>query len=396
MRTLIWIVLLFALAVGFTLAGKYDPGYAVLVYPPYRVELSLTLMVVVFLGLLVLGHLFFRLASATLRLPEQVREFRARQREQESRAALNEALTALLEMRYNRAEKRAAEALALDTAPWQAALIAARAAHEIKAYSRRDGYLAQAEQLAPGQALARLVIEADCLLDERRAEAALTRLKQAAAIDPKHGGLQKLELRAQQMLKNWDRVLELVAALEKRQVLEPVVAEQLRLNAHQENLKLSGNNAAALAATWQKIPVADKIQPRLARTAASIFAALGETRTAIEIIEQSLAQQWDESLARAYGEIDGTDTLRQIERAEKWLPEHPRDAALLLSLGRLCARQLLWGKAQSFFEASLAIAPASETCFALAQLLEQMGRPDAACRHYRQGMTLLADARQPC
>ena len=79
MRALIWIVVLFALAVGFTLAGKYDPGYAVLVYPPYRVELSLTLMVAVFLGLLVVGHLFFRIASATLRLPEQVRAFRARQ-----------------------------------------------------------------------------------------------------------------------------------------------------------------------------------------------------------------------------------------------------------------------------------------------------------------------------
>lgn len=394
MRALIWIVLLFALAVGFTLAGKYDPGYAVLVYPPYRVELSLTLMVVVFLGLLVLGHLFFRLASATLRLPEQVRAFRARKREQKSREALSEALTALLEMRYSRAEKRAAEALALDSAPWQAALIAARAAHEIKAYSRRDGYLAQAEQLAPDQAMARLVTESDCLLDEHHAEAALTRLKQAAALDPRHAGLQKLELRAQQMLKSWDRVLELAAALEKRQALEPVVAEQLRLDAHLENLKLNCNNAAALAAAWQKIPVVEQIQPRLAQAAASAFAALGETRTAIEVIEQSLAQQWDETLARVYGEIDGADTLRQIERAEKWLPEHPRDAALLLSLGRLCARQLLWGKAQSFFEASLAIAPASETCFALAQLLEQMGQPEAACQYYRQGMALIADTGQ--
>ena len=394
MRALIWIVVLFALAVGFTLAGKYDPGYAVLVYPPYRVELSLTLMVAVFLSLLVVGHLFFRIASATLRLPEQVRAFRARQREQKSREALTEALTALLEMRYNRAEKRAAEALTLDSSPWQATLIAARAAHEIKAYSRRDGYLAQAEQLAPDQAMARLVTEADCLLDERRAEAALTRLKQAAALDPRHAGLQRLELRAQQMLKNWDRVLELAAALEKRQALEPVMAEQLRLNAHLENLKLAANSAAALTAAWQKIPVTEKTRPRLAHGAASAFAGRGETGTAIEIIEQSLAQQWDETLAREYGEIEGTDTLRQIERAEKWLPEHPRDAALLLSLGRLCARQSLWGKAQSFFEASLAIAPASETCFALAQLLEQMGQPEAACQYYRQGMALIANTGQ--
>ncbi|MES2365809.1 MAG: heme biosynthesis HemY N-terminal domain-containing protein [Pseudomonadota bacterium] len=202
MRALIWIVVLFAMAVGFTLAGKYDPGYAVLVYPPYRVELSLTLMVAAFLVLLVFGHLFFRLVSVSLNLPEQVRTSHARQREQKSRDALSKALTALLEMRYQQAEKRAAEALALDPAQWQAALIAARAAHETKAYARRDGYLAQLEQLAPDQAMVRLVTEADCLLGEGRADAALVRLKQAAILDPKHVVLEKLETRAYQMLKD--------------------------------------------------------------------------------------------------------------------------------------------------------------------------------------------------
>lgn len=394
MRVLLWTVLLFALAVGFTLAGKYDPGYAVLVYPPYRIELSLTLLVILFLGLLIVGHMFFRLASATLRLPERVNAFRVLQREQKSRTALAEALTALFEARYQRAEKCAAQALAHDPAPWQAALIAARAAHEIKAYSRRDGYLAQAQQLAPAQAMARLVTEAGCLLEERHAQAALDRINQAMALDPRHEGLPKLALRAQQMLKNWDRVLELAEVLGKRQMLEPVAVEQLRQNAHLENIKLASNNLAALNARWQKMPLAEKTQPRLAVAAATRFAALGQPRTACETIEQSLAQHWDETLLRNYGEIDGSETLRQIEHAEKWLPEHPRDAVLLLSLGELCARQSLWGKAQSFFEASLAIAPASETFFALAQLLEQTGQSEAACLHYRQGMVLVTETKR--
>lgn len=392
MRALIWILLLFALAVGFTLAGKYDPGYAVLVYPPYRIELSLTLLVVLFLAALAAGHLFLRLASATLRLPQRVREFRARQREERARVALAEAMTAFLEARYNRAEKLAAEALTQEAAPWQAALIAARAAHEIKAYARRDAYLAQAERLAPGQEMARLVTQAECLLDERRAQEALTLIKRAAQIDPRHGGLHKLELRAQQWLKNWDQVLLLCETLQKRQLLEPLAAEQLRLAAHLENLRLRGNDLAALAAYWQKIPATDKTLARLADAAATAFAALHDGKTAVEIIEQSLARQWDEALARRYGEITGPDPVHQIERAEKWLPEHPRDAALLLTLGRLCARQSLWGKAQNYLEASLAIAAVPETHLALAQLLEQMGQAEAACEHYRQGvgMALIA------
>lgn len=202
MRALIWIVLLFALAVGFSLAGKFDTGYAVLVYPPYRIELSLTLLVIVFLLLLVVGHVFFRLASATLRLPETVRAYRNQQRVEAARGALENATTALLEARYERAEKLAREALNLDPAPWQAALIASQAAHEVRAYTRRDDYLAQAERLAPAQEMALRVTRARYLLDEQRAQEALLDIQRAMQLDPKHGGLQKLELRAQQQLKN--------------------------------------------------------------------------------------------------------------------------------------------------------------------------------------------------
>ena len=46
-----------------------------------------------------------------------------------------------------------------------------------------------------------------------------------------------------------------------------------------------------------------------------------------------------------------------IERAESWLKQHPDDAALLLTLGRLCAQQELWGKAQSYLDASIAVEP---------------------------------------
>ena len=193
MRALIWIVLLFALAVGFSLAGKFDTGYAVLVYPPYRIELSLTLFVIVFLLLLVVGHLFFRLASATLRLPETVRAHRLQQRVEAAHTALEDATTALFEARYAQAEKLANTALTLDTAPWQAALIAAQAAQAQRAYARRDDYLAQAERLAPQQALAIAVTRATGLLDEQRLEEARAEIQRARLLDPKHPELAQLE-----------------------------------------------------------------------------------------------------------------------------------------------------------------------------------------------------------
>lgn len=196
MRALIWIVLLFALAVGFSLAGKFDTGYAVLVYPPYRIELSLTLFVIVFLLLLVVGHLFFRLASATLRLPETVRTYRAQQRIEAAREMLEGANRALWEAHYAEAEKQARALLLIEPANWRAALIAARAAHAQQAYAQRDAYLAQAEQ-QPDAALAVRVTRVECLLETQQVEAALVEIEHARQLEPKHQGLMALSLRAQ-------------------------------------------------------------------------------------------------------------------------------------------------------------------------------------------------------
>ena len=80
--------------------------------------------------------------------------------------------------------------------------------------------------------------------------------------------------------------------------------------------------------------------------------------------------------------------VRQIERAENWLKTNPRDAVLLFVLGKLCTQQQLWGKAQSYLEASLSEEPTYSAHLALAQLQERLGNPDAALRHYRESLEL--------
>jgi len=144
----------------------------------------------------------------------------------------------------------------------------------------------------------------------------------------------------------------------------------------------------ALTEAWQKIPAADKRDSKVAAAAAQCFMALGAHGTAQDVIEQSLAENWDSALALLYAEPKSGDVLRRIERAEGWLQAHPRDAALLLALGRLCIRQGLWGKAQSYLEASLAIDPGYAAHLALARLHESLGNTDAAHRHYRQTLEL--------
>jgi HemY protein len=61
---------------------------------------------------------------------------------------------------------------------------------------------------------------------------------------------------------------------------------------------------------------------------------------------------------------------------------------LLLALGRLCARQQLWGKAQSYLEASVALEPTYAAHLELAQLHERLEHADAARAHHRASLEL--------
>jgi HemY protein len=199
----------------------------------------------------------------------------------------------------------------------------------------------------------------------------------------------RLELKLQQRLGNWDRVLELASSLGKRGVFDPLRVHQISRNAHIENLRRCDLDAGGLKEYWQKMPSAERTDTKIASIAAQAFIALGGCADAHRIIEDSLAIAWDSELVAIYGgECEGQDARRQIELAETWLPDHPDDALLLLTLGRLCARQGLWGKAESYLEASLSVEPSYSAHLALAQLKERREMHEAAAAHYRKGLEL--------
>lgn len=119
--------------------------------------------------------------------------------------------------------------------------------------------------------------------------------------------------------------------------------------------------------------------------------ALGDLTEARKVLEKQLDREWDSSLILRYADA-GDDATARIARAEAWLKLHPQDAGLLLVLGRLCAKQQLWGKAQSYLEASLSLESSRDTLLELAQLADQLGRTDEANRHYRAAVRIASNS----
>jgi HemY protein len=384
MKTAIWIVGIATLAVALTLAARYNSGYALLVLPSYRIELSLNLLLVLAVVTFAIGYLVVRAVLAALVLPRRVREYRLARRKEKARSALLEALHEYFAGRYGRAEKAAAVSLEAGEQPVLSAVLAARSAHQLRAHERRDGYLAKAASV-PDEQLARLMTEAELLLDDRRHQEALDLLKQ---LPRRHSAALKLELKAQQQLRNWEQVLALTDELCKRNAFDAAQGEHVRRHALAENLKRKLLDSHALEDAWNRIAAADRTDRRVATAAAQCFIALGGSGQAHRIIEQALEAEWDAELVRLYAESSTGDAVARIQRAEAWLGSQPRDAGLLLTLGRLCAEQELWGKAQSYLDASIAIEPTHTAHLAAAGLQETLGNAEAARRHYRAALDL--------
>src|SRR5450759_178309 len=375
MKYLVWILGLFAAAVALTTAS-HNPAYVLLVYPPYRIELSLTLFIVLLLLTFVFGYGLVRLIIAALQLPAYVRKFRLERAQANARELLDEELGAFFEGRYAASKKR-------------------------------DAYLSAAEGKTIGDSTMRLMTTSKFLLDQRDPRGALDALQELRDSGVKgHIGAMSLELKAHQQAGNWDEVLNVLDKLEKRASIDATLAAQLRQQAWLEKIRQQ-EDLAGLTTCLKNIPADFKRRSKIAATAARALIQHGggslaqppqggrrgvpdssAVTLAQQILTDSLNAQWDSELVALYGDCQSSDVVAQIEQAEKWLIQNKQDAGLLLALGKLCLHQKLWGKAQNYLDASNSIAPSHAAYTALGQLAERLGKSDEAFKYYQNAMAV--------
>ncbi|ALU90114.1 porphyrin biosynthesis protein [Herbaspirillum rubrisubalbicans M1] len=391
MKILLWLLTLFASAIGLAVLARFNPGNVVLFYPPYRIDLSLNFFIFAALALFVAIYVVIRAIRLTQKLPGRVIAYRRAKRENESNKALRDALKAYFEGRFGQAEKSATRASDLPENAGIAALVAARAAHRMRQGDRRDIWLASTE-VDPSLKAARLMTALELQVDEHHFKQALQTVEELNANGTRHIQALQWALKANQQAKNWPEVLRLVQTLDKRNALHPALSNRLREMSYDALLSDRSHDAESIRLLWNGVPGADKLKPYIAVRAAQAFASRGLHDDARGLLERALAADWDIRLLRAYrdstAEAGSPALLSQIEHCESWLAKNPTDAELALTLGMFCLRQKLWGKAQRHLEQALsdAIEPRTvrESHLALAQLHEALDQPEQAAGHYKQ------------
>jgi len=387
-RILFWFLVLAAAAVGVALALRLTNGYVLFVAPPYRIELSLNLLLVLVVAGFAGAYALVRLVARAMQLPDEVRAFRRRQQQDSARLKQDAAVVALLEGRYGRARQFAQEALALPQSSGLPALVAARAAMETRDFDVAERLLARPDAMAASLTVPRLMLAAEMKLELGQPAEALAELQALRKEAGAHTAALRLELRALQAAGRFEDIPPLVDQLVKRKVLGGDEAGLVRAVAHAEVLAQCGSDATRLRGQWGRLSDAEQRLPRIAAAGARGFVAIGAAREAADILAKSLERHWEPDLALQYAQCRTADPVPQIEQAEAWLKEHSQDATLLYALGILCEQAQLWGKAQTYLEASLAVDDGWRTRVALGELLARLGRGEEATPHLAAALDL--------
>jgi HemY protein len=364
-----------------------DRGYVLLNFRGYVVEMSVPGLVLVLTAL----YLAIRGVVALVRAPRRLGAALNERRMRRSGGELTRGLIHLTEGDWARGERLLTQSLKGSDAPLVHYLLAARAAQQQGARERRDEWLKLAYQESPDAEAAVLLTQAELQLDAGELDAALATLQQLEQARPEHPGALALLARTYQARGEGAQLVALLPRLGRAR-LTPELREALALQALQSELSRPELTKERLAEVWTQLTSELKAAPALAAQRALALDRLGAGDEAERELRSALKRTWHPKLVEAYGKVRGPDPAKQLKQAETWLKSYPEDAALLISAARLCVANELWGKARSYLESSLALAPVADAYALYGRLLTQLGEDEQALLAFRSGLGLVSPA----
>lgn len=430
MRAALWLLSLFALAAaGAWLAGN-NQGTVTLFLSPYRVDLSLNLVVLVLLAVVLLVVVAQQALSALFSLPRQAQRWRLQQKERAAHAALLDAISHFMAGRFLRARKSAQTALDKEALMRDAGVmldhavslrtlshvLAAESAHALQDQDLRQHHLVQAlAQAQTGPAAERQTLTegvqlraARWLLDDRDAQASLERLQELPPAVGRRMVAMRLLLKASRLAGQTAQALDTAALLAKHRAFTPAAADSLVRGLIMEWLT-QVRDADGVQKIWQRLQPTQRKMPDVAAEVALRYMALGgSTATARLWLEplwtplQAGAENWSalqmlrvvRALELSQVDPQAPDARQGLARVEGLQQAQPRDPRLQYLAGMVCLRHRLWGKAQSLLSQAAKGLQEPElqrrTWLALAELAEQREDAAAAAQAWKQAALVSA------
>lgn len=390
MRLVIYVLAVLLVAVVVTMLAIADPGYVLIVRPPWSVELPLTLLGVFLLAGFIAAYIGGRVLAHALRLPRGVSLWREKRLGARSRTAMIEGLTHLAAGEWGKAEADLMEGLKFSEAPVINYIALALACQGQGDKTRRDEYLAQAHKTSPEDSLAISMTQGLLQYLAHQKEQALATLNELHNQAPDHKYVLQLLMETYLDLHDWTGLAMLLPELHRHKVLKEERLKEIELKVHRELLKLSlpSGSLDVLRRAWNAMPKYLHQNPELIATYAGKLIEQGESDEAEALLRTAVAREWNETLVELYGHAHATQIGRQLEMAKNWRTTHPDSPALFYTLGRLALENGAPEQALEYLQKSVALSPKRVTYRELGRAYERLGNSQEAMTNYRKGMEI--------
>ena len=385
MRVVIWLLVLFAVAAGGALFASTNPGTVTVFWPPYRVDLSLNLVLLALIVSFVAVHFVLGTASTLSGLPEQARRWRAQQRERAIQGHVVDAIFSMAGGRFVRASEsllaadkmqRALMAAGEGEAARQADtvfaaihMLAAEAQHALQKQTERDQHLQTAlqamRQRRATDALDGLFLRATrWSLDDNDAAGARAWWEQLSQGAMRRAASLRLRFRNARLAGENLEALVTVRQLIKHKAFRGATGENISQALAVELLR-APRDAQQLEQAWARLEPQEKEAAPVALLGAQRLLDLGgdgalsrawllplwnsllKTGTPLTADQQVRLVQ---ILELGFGQPDAAPDSVWLARIENAQMANPRNPLLQYLAGAMCLRMSLWGKAEHFFK----------------------------------------------
>ena len=278
-----------------------------------------------------------------------------------------------------------------------ALMLGAHAADQMENFELRDRYLHEIEQLPQKQQLSRHLLLAESALSRRDYPTAAQNLEAAAKINSNLSRLVRLQLRYAFDHGDAADVLAKAEKLVKAGAINDYEAEQYQNWAYRRLLS-EVTDAGSLKACLKRIPESLK-SGELCVAIAEKYERLGLYADAVKWVKTYYPQTRQPELLEAFVEsvrfLSEREQQKAIDLADSWLQEQPDNAPLLMYLGQLAYGRKLWGKAQGYLEASIALQPSVSAHLVLARVFDETDQPQKAQEQRNLVLESVAEEEHP-
>ena len=108
-------------------------------------------------------------------------------------------------------------------------------------------------------------------------------------------------------------------------------------------------------------------------------------------LRDAIDRDFQDQSVQAYGYVAIKNGAKQLKIATAWLDKHPCNVALLVTLGRLCWREKLWGQARLYLSDAIKQEKRPDAYYLLGLVEQALSMEGAALSYYQQGLSIEYD-----